>query len=144
MLVPGNPARFWAGVLCALAVPPRTVKHTTSTTMQHQPTCHKLPHEHSKRVDVRRASRLLALHHPGGQVVQNNCAPAANHLADADLQQVQTEGDVTGEGANGRGSGRRIRGQGSGLWEGPVPHTSCTALTCPSPALDSVHIAASG
>ena len=29
MLVPGNPARFWAGVLCALAVPPRTVKHTT-------------------------------------------------------------------------------------------------------------------
>ena len=31
-LVPGNPARFWAGVLCALAVPPRTVKHTTTTT----------------------------------------------------------------------------------------------------------------
>ena len=32
MLVPGNPARFWAGVLCALAVPPRTVKHTTTTS----------------------------------------------------------------------------------------------------------------
>ena len=31
MLVPGNPARFLAGVLCALAVPPRTVKHTTTT-----------------------------------------------------------------------------------------------------------------
>ena len=30
MLVPGNPARSWAGVLCALAVPPRTVKHTTT------------------------------------------------------------------------------------------------------------------
>ena len=29
MLVPGNPAPFLAGVLCALAVPPRTVKHTT-------------------------------------------------------------------------------------------------------------------
>ena len=31
MLVPGNPARFRVGVLCALAVPPRTVKHTTSS-----------------------------------------------------------------------------------------------------------------
>ena len=32
MLVPGNPARFWAGVLCAQAVPPRTVKHTSTST----------------------------------------------------------------------------------------------------------------
>ena len=33
MLVPGNPDRFWAGVLCALAVPPRTVKHTTNAVL---------------------------------------------------------------------------------------------------------------
>ena len=39
MLVPGNPARFWAGVLCALAVPTRTVKHTTTTTTTTTTSC---------------------------------------------------------------------------------------------------------
>ena len=31
MVVPRSPARFGAGVLCAPAVPSRTVKHTTTT-----------------------------------------------------------------------------------------------------------------
>ena len=30
MVVPGSPARFWAGVQCALAAPPKTAKHTTA------------------------------------------------------------------------------------------------------------------
>ena len=43
MLVPGNPAPFWAGVLCALAVPPRTVKHTTTTQTLHVFSVYSLP-----------------------------------------------------------------------------------------------------